>query len=143
VPEGLGKVEFKSLHVMNQRILFAHGDYFDGVMPRSQIFMKAFKLMHDLRVKLGAKPVHVAQYAKKWRSFYRFLRQNIMMNAVNYAGENGYEAVVCGHTHCAEDKVVKGIRYINLGAWTELPVYYLRIKGNEMALRPIENSPGS
>jgi UDP-2,3-diacylglucosamine pyrophosphatase LpxH len=138
IPEGFGKVDFKNLHVIEQRVLFAHGDYFDGVMPRSHIFMKAFKLMHDLRVKLGAKPVHVAEYAKKWKSFYRFLRQNIMMNAVNYAGENGYAAVVCGHTHYAEDKVVKGIRYVNLGAWTELPAFYLHISGNEMALRQVE-----
>ena len=139
IPEGFGKVDFKNLHVIEQRILFAHGDYFDGVMPRSQIFMKAFKLMHDLRVKLGAKPVHVAQYAKKWKSFYRFLRQNIMMNAVSYARENGYETVVCGHSHYAEDKTVRGIRYVNLGSWTELPAFYLRISGHEMTLRQIEN----
>jgi UDP-2,3-diacylglucosamine pyrophosphatase LpxH len=142
IPEGFGKVEFKNRYVIEQRVLFAHGDYFDGVMPRSQIFMKAFKRMHDLRVKLGAKPVHVAEYAKKWKSFYRFLRQNIMRNAVNYAGEKGYEVVVCGHTHYAEDEVVKGIRYINLGAWTELPVFYLRIVGNEMTLKQIENPSG-
>jgi UDP-2,3-diacylglucosamine pyrophosphatase LpxH len=142
IPNGFGKVDFKNLHVIEQRVLFAHGDYFDGVMPRSQIFMKVFKLMHDLRVKLGAKPVHVAEYAKKWKSFYRFLRQNIMMNAVNYAGQKGYAAVVCGHTHFAEDKVVKGIRYVNLGAWTELPVFYLRISGNEMALSQIEKPSG-
>ncbi len=143
IPKGFGKVEFKNRYVIEQRVLFAHGDYFDGVMPRSRIFMKAFKLMHDLRVKLGAKPVHVAEYAKKWKSFYRFLRQNIMMNAVNYAGENGYAAVVCGHTHYAEDKVVKGIRYINLGAWTEQPVFYLRINGNEMLLKRVEEHSGS
>ncbi len=143
IPEGFGKVDFKNLHVIEQGVLFAHGDYFDGVMPRSQIFMKAFKLMHDLRVKLGAKPVHVAEYAKKWNSFYRFLRQNIMMNAVNYAGEKGYAAVVCGHTHYAEDKVVKGIRYVNLGAWTELPAFYLQINGDKMTLKEVEKPSGS
>ena len=105
--------------------------------------MKVFKLMHDLRVKLGARPVHVAEYAKKWKSFYRFLRQNIMMNAVNYAGENGYAAVVCGHTHYAEDKVVKGIRYVNLGAWTELPAFYLQINGDKMTLKEVEKPSGS
>jgi UDP-2,3-diacylglucosamine pyrophosphatase LpxH len=143
IPQGFGKVEFKDIHVIEQRVLLAHGDYFDGVMPRSQLFMKAFKLMHDLRVKLGAKPVHVAEYAKKWKSFYRFLRQNIMKNAVNYAEENGYAAVVCGHTHYPEDKVVKGIRYVNLGAWTELPAFYLHINGDEMALKQVEKQSDS
>ncbi len=143
IPEGFGKIDFKNLHAIEHKILFFHGDYFDGVMPRSQIFMKVFKLMHDLRVKLGARPVHVAEYAKKWKSFYRFLRQNIMMNAVNYAGENGYAAVVCGHTHYAEDKVVKGIRYINLGAWTELPAFYLQINGDKMTLKEVEKPSGA
>jgi UDP-2,3-diacylglucosamine pyrophosphatase LpxH len=142
LPKGFGDVEFNNQYVLEQKVLFAHGDYFDGVMPRSQIFMKVFRLMHDLRVKLGAKPVHVAQYAKRWKTFYRFLRQSIMINAVNYAAENGYKAVVCGHTHYAEDKAVKGIRYINLGAWTELPAFYLRINGNEMTLRQVNGSPG-
>ena len=143
IPQGFGNVEFKNLHVIDQKILLAHGDYFDGVMPRSQLFMKSFKLMHDLRVKLGAKPVHVAEYAKKWKSFYRFLRQNVMINAVNYAGKKGYEAIVCGHTHYAEDKVVKGIRYINLGAWTEQPTFYLHISGNDMTLRQVKQSLAS
>ena len=143
IPKGLGKIEFSHQYVLEQKVLFAHGDYFDAVMPRSQIFMRAFKRMHDLRVKLGAKPVHVAQYAKKWKTFYRFLRQNIMINAVKYAAENGYKAVVCGHSHYAEDKVVNGIRYINLGAWTELPAFYLRISGNEMTFRQVTGAPGS
>ncbi len=140
IPKEFGKVCFKYLHAIEHRILISHGDYFDGIMPRSQVFMKAFKLMHDVRVKLGARPVHVAEYAKKWKSLYRVLRNNIMANAVNYALENGYQAVICGHTHYAEDRVFKGIRYINTGAWTETPVYYLLITDGNMTLRGIEKS---
>jgi UDP-2,3-diacylglucosamine pyrophosphatase LpxH len=95
-------------------------------MPRNQAFMKAFKWMHDLRVKLGARPVHVAKYAKKWNLFYRFLCKNVMMNAVDCALENGFEVVTCGHTHYPEDRIFNGIRYINTGAWTETPAFYLR-----------------
>ena len=88
--------------------------------------MQAFKLMHDLRVRLGARPVHVAQYAKKWGLFYKFLRKNVMINAVKCAMENGYEVVTCGHTHYPEDIFFNGIRYINTGAWTESPVFTFR-----------------
>ena len=101
-------------------------------------FIKAFKLMHDLRVKLGARPVHVAKYAKKWELFYRFLRKNVMINAVNCAMENGYEAVTCGHTHYPEDRVFNGIRYINTGTWTEFPAFYLQVTGDEMTLTLVE-----
>jgi UDP-2,3-diacylglucosamine pyrophosphatase LpxH len=120
--------------------LIAHGDNFDEIMPRNQGFMQAFKLMHDLRVKLGARPVHVAQYAKKWELFYKFLRKNVMINAVNCAKENGYEAVTCGHTHCPEDMVFNGIRYINTGAWTESPVFFIQVTGDELYLKTIDES---
>jgi UDP-2,3-diacylglucosamine pyrophosphatase LpxH len=138
LPKEFGKVSFKPQHAMEQKVLIAHGDYFDGVMPRSRIFMKAFKKMHILRVKLGAKPVHVAEYAKKWKAFYKLLRHNVMLNAVNYARQNGYEAVVCGHTHFAEDRVFNGIRYFNTGAWTEFPAFYLLVTDSEMTLKRID-----
>ena len=109
-------------------------------MPRNQAFIKAFKLMHVLRAKLGAKPVHVAQYAKKWEAFFKVLRRNVMMNAVSCAIENGYEAVTCGHTHYPEDRVVGGVRYINTGAWTESPKFYLPVTADEMVLNTIDDS---
>ena len=96
--------------------------------------------MHDLRVKLGARPVHVAQYAKKWKSFYAYLRKNVMLNAVNYAATNGFEAVTCGHTHFAEEHFVNGIKYINTGAWTESPTYFIRVTDTEMTLNKTADS---
>ncbi len=138
IPKGFGKVHFKRFYPMEDRLLVTHGDDFDGIMPRNRIFIKAFKIMHGLRVRLGAKPVHVAKYAKKWALFYEVLRKNVMMNAVNCAIENGYQSVTCGHTHYPEDRVFKGIRYINTGAWTESPSFYLLVTAHEMALKTIE-----
>ena len=121
-------------YAIENRLLITHGDYFDEIMPRYQFFMKAFRSLHNLRVRLGAKPVHVADYAKKWRSFYRVLRNNVMWNAVNYAKGNGYEAVACGHTHYAEDAIVNGIRYINTGSWTEYPAFCVTVTDDDMVL---------
>jgi UDP-2,3-diacylglucosamine pyrophosphatase LpxH len=81
----------------------------------------------------------VAEYAKKWKRFYRYLRKNVMLNAVNYARENGFKAVTCGHTHYAEEQFINGIRYLNTGAWTELPVYYVRIADNDIKLKKLVN----
>ena len=97
--------------------------------------------MHNLRMMLGAKPLHVAEYAKRWASFYRVLRRNVMMNAVKCAQQNGYEAVTCGHTHYAEDVVIDGIRYLNTGAWTEAPPYFLHLTADEMILNRLEDNP--
>jgi UDP-2,3-diacylglucosamine pyrophosphatase LpxH len=137
-PQSFGRIRSKSYHILDNLILAAHGDQFDGVMPHSRLFMTAFKLLHRLRIKLGAKPVHVAEYAKSWQFFYQVLRRNVMMNAVNFAASKGIHTVTCGHTHFAEDQVINGIRYINTGAWTELPAHFLLIEDRHIALRKIE-----
>ena len=141
LPDQFGKVVFKRSHAIKQRLLITHGDDFDEIMPRNQLFMKAFKLLHNVRVKLGAKPVHVAEYAKKWETFYRVLCKNVMTNAVKCAMENGYEAVTCGHTHYAEDVVFNGVRYINTGAWTEFPAFFLHMTKEKMFLKKVEENP--
>lgn len=138
-PNGFKHIHFKSYYTIEDRLLIAHGYDFDEIMPRSQIFIQLFKLMHDLMIKLGSKPVHVAHFAKKFERLYKVLRDNVMKNAVNCARENGYEAVICGHTHYPEDRVVDGIRYMNTGAWTESPSFYLRVIGDEMTLKKIDH----
>ena len=140
VPKSFGNTIFKSSHRIDNRLLITHGDDFDDIMPRSRLFIKTFKLMHNLRVKMGARPVHVAEYAKKWKSFYRVLRKNVALNAIKCAAEDGFQAVTCGHTHYPEDIVLDGVRYINTGAWTEFPAYYLQITAEDMVLNQVDPS---
>jgi hypothetical protein len=54
-----GKVVFKRRHSVGKRLLITHGDDFDEIMPRNQLFMKAFKMLHKFRVRLGARPVRL------------------------------------------------------------------------------------
>ncbi|MGD8961977.1 MAG: metallophosphoesterase [Desulfobacterales bacterium] len=142
VPDNLGKIQIKQHYALQKRLFITHGDFFDEVMPQSRLFIQAFKVMHDLRIKLGARPVHVAQYAKKWRRFYAYLRNNVMINAVHYARENGFNAVTCGHTHNAEEQFVNGIKYLNAGAWTERPTFYVRVSADEIVLENATESTG-
>ena len=88
----------------------------------------------------GPTTERLAEYAKKWKSFYNVLRKNIALNAVSCAIENGFEAVTCGHTHYPEDMVVDGIRYINTGAWTELPAHYLYVTADGITLNTVDPS---
>ena len=140
VPQQFGNTIFKSSHSLAGRLLITHGDGFDDIMPRSRLFINAFKLMHSLRVKMGAKPVHVAEYAKKWKALYRVLRKNVALNAAKCAAEMGFEAVTCGHTHYPEDLLIDGVRYINTGAWTEFPAYYLHATADKMELNRVTPS---
>ena len=138
-PKGFKHIHFKTRYTIENRLLISHGYDFDGIMPRSRMFIRSFEFIHDLMIKFGSKPLHVADFAKKFGRLYKVLRDNVMKNAVNYALENGFEAVTCGHTHFPEDRVFKGIRYMNTGAWTELPAFYLRMTGSEMALKKVDH----
>ncbi len=136
-PKEFEQIHFKNHYSLKNKLLIVHGYDFDEIMPRNQGFIKAFKLMHKLRIKLGARPVHVAQYAKNWKRLYNVLRKNVMMNAVKCAAENGYEAVTCGHTHYPEERALNGIRYVNTGAWTESPSFYLHVTADKMTLKTV------
>ncbi|MGQ9662984.1 MAG: hypothetical protein ACUVWX_11715, partial [Kiritimatiellia bacterium] len=94
---------------------------------------------HYTRMALGAPSVHVAQYAKKFRFLYRVLLDEVAENAVQFARQHGYEAVVCGHTHHVEERNVDGIHYFNTGAWTELPLCYLEVGENGLRLREFQD----
>ena len=110
-----------------------HGDDFDDVMPRNRLFMRFCKRLHRLRIRLGAPPVHVAEFAKSWFPlFYRVLRKQVKLNAVRCAAENGVGAITCGHTHYMEDGHHDGVRYINTGSWTEPRRCYVHLTEREI-----------
>ena len=134
-PDVIGKIEVKPIYKINNNLLIAHGHNFDQIMPMSKMFIKAFALMHKSRILIGARPEHVADYAKRWKWFYKVLLRNVTKNAVISAKENGSDAVACGHTHYPEDRYSKGIRYMNSGAWTESPANYIVVNDKNMILK--------
>jgi UDP-2,3-diacylglucosamine pyrophosphatase LpxH len=56
----LGDIRFVRHYSLGRQLLLAHGNSFDEIMPKNMPFIRLFMLMHDLRVRLGASPVHVA-----------------------------------------------------------------------------------
>ena len=133
VPEP-ADIEFMTSYNIGHRLHISHGYDFDTVMPYHKTFIKLFRFFHHMRILLGAEPVHVAQYAKRFSLLYGVLRKHVSMNAVEYAREEKFEATTCGHTHYVEDRVIDGIRYINTGSWTEPPVFYLDVTDDEIKL---------
>jgi len=139
-PEASENIQFVNSYAVGKRLFICHGDTFDAVMPNNRWFIKTFRFFHKLRLRLGADPVHVADYAKKFQSLYNFLRRKGMNCAVEHGHEQNFEAVACGHVHYAEDTLCEGIRYINLGAWTESPCYCLLVDEDKMKLTTVEDA---
>ncbi len=130
-----GRIKYQRHLLIGDRLLVVHGDDFDEIMPRNQWFIRNFKRLHKLRVKLGASPVHVAEVAKKWFPFlYRILTEEVRNNAVKCAIESDVAAITCGHTHYVEDSLCEGVRYINTGAWTERPLCHILVTEDKVEL---------
>ncbi|MFW6414623.1 MAG: metallophosphoesterase, partial [Verrucomicrobiota bacterium] len=119
LPEN-GNIEIAEFWVLAESgTLITHGASFDNVMPYNRWFLQLFKALHRLRIWLGCKPVHVAEYAKKWKPLYNYLRRTVRNNAIEHALENGWTTVICGHLHCPEIYQSQEVCYINTGSWTE------------------------
>lgn len=63
-----------------------------------------------------------------------------MFCAVEQGNKQNFEAVACGHVHFAEDTLCDGIRYINLGAWTENLCHCLLVDEENMKLTTVEDA---
>ena len=113
-----------------KKYLVLHGHQFD-LMSRYMLVGKLGDNCYDLaiwfneklnriRMMLGMKYWSVSKYLKtKVKRASQFIDrfENI---STDYAKENGYDGVICGHIHDPKDCMVNGIRYINLGCWTDI-----------------------
>ncbi len=118
-------IDVVDTYAVGKQLIAAHGHHFDNIMPYQRWFIDLLHTVHAVRAMLGVDSIHVARYAKRFPFFYGVFRNHVARNAVQYARENGYGAVVCGHTHAAEDRTIDGIRYLNTGAWTEPVPHYV------------------
>ncbi|MBV1877098.1 MAG: metallophosphoesterase [Pseudomonadales bacterium] len=139
-PAEAHKIQFAREYVIADRLYISHGDCFDMVLPNNRWFTDLFKLFHQLRISLGADPVHVADYAKRYKPLYRVLCHKVMQCATDYARLKGFETVVCGHVHFAEDTIYRGVRYINLAAWTEPRCYCLLVDDHAVNLVCVDDA---
>ncbi len=121
---GNSGMQFVDHWLIPGQVLVMHGDFLDDVMPRHEAFKWVFRRLHALRLLLGARRVHVAEYAKRWRLLYDVLDRHVARNAARRARELGCPTIVCGHTHAVTDRLIEGVRYVNTGAWTEKPLCY-------------------
>ena len=138
---GESRVEYVPWLEIGKRLYVAHGHDFDDVMPHHKAFIYFFRAVHRVRIWLGAEGVHVAHYAKRWKTLYGVLIRAVQQKAIRHAKARGCAAVACGHTHCVEDRVIAGIRYINTGAWTEPPVCFVVVDDTHIELKTYRASP--
>jgi len=132
-----GAIEFRRSYSIDTMLYVMHGRTSDVLSCCARPLVPFFRIFYHLHVGVHAESMHVAFYAKRWPGLYSLLRERVALTAVRHARRHGYDAVTCGHVHCAEDRVFEGVRYINTGSWTESPIFFLSIKGREMVLKEV------
>lgn len=110
-------------------LLVAHGDAFDAVVPHSPLkalgaagygwLLRANRVYNRYRRLRGKGEFSLAKAIKgRLASAHRFVA-GFEQYMVELARQRGCVGVVCGHVHCAADKRIDGVRYLNCGDWVE------------------------
>jgi UDP-2,3-diacylglucosamine pyrophosphatase LpxH len=121
----------KYVSLNGNEYLVIHGDLFDSVSvsnkwiailgDKGYSFLLHFNgILNFFRKRFG--------FYRYW-SFSKFVKENVKKSIsfitqfetvlANYAHENGYSGVICGHIHKAEIRKINNIEYLNCGDWVE------------------------
>ena len=80
-------------------------------------------------------PHRAARWIRRITKRWQRNSQLIERRATEYAREQGYRFVTCGHTHLPLTAEVEGVRYFNSGTWTEHPPCpFVSVKDSEVRL---------
>ena len=111
-------------------IWVTHGDYFDGVIQCAkwlayvgdslyEFTLKLNRHLNRLRARMGLPYWSLSAYLKhKLKSALNYV-MDFEVAVAQEAKRQGHHAVVCGHIHRAEIRVIDGVLYCNDGDWVE------------------------
>jgi len=121
----------QSIELKDEKILVVHGDIFD-------IYFTRYKWITNFIIKIYYFIRHYTPFADDFFRLFKNQTNNfvekssdIKQNAIKYIEMNGYDKIICGHTHLPEydDK------YINTGSFCEKECAYVVIdKKNNIIL---------
>ena len=113
------------------RYYITHGDFFDAITMTKKWISVLGDYGYDLLLKLNSPINRIRKlfgYKKYW-SLSKYVKDNVKSSVSfitdfetilsNYAKQNGFDGVICGHIHKAEIKDIDGIKYLNSGDWVE------------------------
>ncbi|SFV50507.1 hypothetical protein MNB_SV-12-96 [hydrothermal vent metagenome] len=93
------------------------------MLSKSVIYIK-YKILKIDRDRKEKRDINIPQKQNSYHRILKPLAQKLLKYSfreymVSIAKENSCSVVICGHFHIPEDKIIKGIRYLNCGDWIE------------------------
>ena len=121
----------KYTDLSGKRYYITHGDFFDAITMTKKWISVLGDYGYDLLLYLNSPINRIRKlfgYKKYW-SLSKYVKDNVKSSVSfitdfetilsNYAKQNGFNGVICGHIHKAEIKDIDGIKYLNSGDWVE------------------------
>jgi UDP-2,3-diacylglucosamine pyrophosphatase LpxH len=116
-----------------------HGDLYDGIVSLKWLGMLG-SMGYEMAIgidrmikKLGYKRSLSSYLKKKVKNAIKFIT-NFEDQLVYQAKERNCKGVITGHIHTPEDKIIKGIHYLNCGDWIENNSYII-YNGKDFSLK--------
>jgi UDP-2,3-diacylglucosamine pyrophosphatase LpxH len=123
--------EMEYVGIDGKRYLITHGDFFDMITLTKKWLAIAGDYGYDFLLNINLilqKLFKLFKIKTKW-SLSKYIKDNVKKSVsfINdyekilskHAKKNGFEGVICGHIHKAEQKMINDINYLNCGDWVE------------------------
>lgn len=133
---GVKFLEEYSMESGGRRILLLHGDRFDNFIARRPILTKVADNIYRLIQRLD-RSFYLAKLVKRGSKTFLRCSERIRDKARRYAGNLGFDAVVCSHVHLEEEDRSGEVWYFNTGCWTDSPCSYLTVTEGEICLHRV------
>ena len=116
--------------VIEKEMWIVHGDKYDGIVMYNkwiailgsmsyEVTIFFSELIKSIRRKLGLRPRSLSKWLKaKVKGAVSFI-VSFETTLAKEAKQRGCNTVVCGHIHTPCERMIEGVRYINVGDWIE------------------------
>ncbi len=117
-----------------KKCVVIHGHQYDRFLIRNRVISKTMNVSYRVLQKIDRGKRRTSRFMKKQYKFWLRLSPRVMKGAVKHAIDRKAQVVICGHTHQYMDKTARGVRYINIGSWTDSPSSFLALGKNGIGL---------
>jgi UDP-2,3-diacylglucosamine pyrophosphatase LpxH len=132
---GVPMVEEYKLEVAGKPYLVLHGDRFDPTL-NYYVVSEMADMCYQFSQKVNKK---LAKWLKKKSKKWGGILEMVRAHSVAHARAKGYQGVVTGHTHYADDVHVEGVHYVNSGCWTEPPCSYVTADADQVQVHHVDD----
>ena len=120
----------------NKKIFICHGDRFDGWASK-QFLSEFFTGLYYFIQRVDGKTRQFSTWLKLKSKQILKTHEKLESRAIKFARNNGYDAILVGHSHLEARIEQEGVLYVNSGSFTEHPSHYIEINADEIVLREI------